>query len=148
MPGSLTSGFLWSRWTGKRSRRMRNYKFYASGERPMLKECGVLPAWWLLAPCLIVTIKSVFHQNPGTFGWLRVASHTFRVRYHLDIIGWLSSWRMTYGPCNMSSGFHMVLLHVIRMTYIPALKPSEWDSRFKNSQIALPCYRPYKRFGN
>ena len=38
MPGSLTSGFLWSRWHGKRSRhsqRMRNPRFYESGERPM-----------------------------------------------------------------------------------------------------------------
>ena len=38
MPGSLTSGFLWSRWQGKRSRhsrRMRNPQFYVSGKRPM-----------------------------------------------------------------------------------------------------------------
>ena len=38
MPGSLTSGFLWSRWQGKRSRysrRMRNPYFYVSGKRPM-----------------------------------------------------------------------------------------------------------------
>ena len=38
MPGSLTSGFLWSRWRGKtfrHSRRMRNLQFYVSGKRPM-----------------------------------------------------------------------------------------------------------------
>ena len=38
MPGSLTSGFLWSRWRGKRfrhSRRMRNRQFYISGKRPI-----------------------------------------------------------------------------------------------------------------
>ena len=38
MPGSLTRGFLWSRWRGKRSRhyrRMRNPQFYASGKRPI-----------------------------------------------------------------------------------------------------------------
>ena len=38
MPGSLTSGFLWSWWQGKRSRhsrRMRSPKFYVSGKRPM-----------------------------------------------------------------------------------------------------------------
>ena len=42
MPESLTSGFLWSRWRGKRSRhfrRMRNPQFYVSGRRPM----GVAP---------------------------------------------------------------------------------------------------------
>ena len=38
MPGSLTSGFLWSRWRGKRSRHswsMRNPQFYVSGKRPI-----------------------------------------------------------------------------------------------------------------
>ena len=42
-PGSLTSGFLWSRWRGKRSRysqRMRNPQFYVSGKRPMPKTCS------------------------------------------------------------------------------------------------------------
>ena len=41
MPGSLTSGFLWSRWRGKRSRhsrRMRNPRFCISGKRPIV-EC-------------------------------------------------------------------------------------------------------------
>ena len=36
MPESLTGGFLWSRWQGKRSthfRRMRNPQFYVSGKR-------------------------------------------------------------------------------------------------------------------
>ena len=38
MSGSLTSGFLWSRWRGKRSQhsqRMRNPWFYVCGKRPM-----------------------------------------------------------------------------------------------------------------
>ena len=38
MSGSLTSGFLWCWWRGKRcrhSRRMRNPQFYVSGKRPM-----------------------------------------------------------------------------------------------------------------
>ena len=37
MPGSLTRGFLWSRWRGKRSqhsRCMRNLQFCVSGKRP------------------------------------------------------------------------------------------------------------------
>ena len=40
MPGSLTSGLLWSRWRGKRSwysRRMHNPQFYVSGKRPMVQ---------------------------------------------------------------------------------------------------------------
>ena len=38
MPGSLTSGVLWGRWRGKRSRHsrhMRNPHFYVSSKRPM-----------------------------------------------------------------------------------------------------------------
>ena len=38
MPESLSSGFLWSRWRGKRfwhSQRMSNPKFYISGKRPV-----------------------------------------------------------------------------------------------------------------
>ena len=38
MSGSITSGFLWSRWRGKRSRhsrRMRNPQFCVSRKRPM-----------------------------------------------------------------------------------------------------------------
>ena len=44
MPGSLASGFLWSRWRVKRpwhSRRMRNRQFYESGKRSV-PECVVL----------------------------------------------------------------------------------------------------------
>ena len=39
MSGSLTIGFLWIQWRGKRSRhsrRMRNLQLYISGKRPML----------------------------------------------------------------------------------------------------------------
>ena len=39
MPGSLTSGFIWSHWRGKcsrHSRRMRNPQFYGSDKRPMI----------------------------------------------------------------------------------------------------------------
>ena len=38
MSGSLTSGFLWSRWRGRRSRHSRqmcNPQFYVSGKRPI-----------------------------------------------------------------------------------------------------------------
>ena len=60
MPGSLTSGFLWSRWRGKRSRhswRMRNPQFHVSCKRPMedpmgcnirdVKACGRRTYQWL-----------------------------------------------------------------------------------------------------
>ena len=49
MSGSLTSGFLWNRWRGKRSRhirRMCNTQFCVTGKRPMpvkaiLNICGM-----------------------------------------------------------------------------------------------------------
>ena len=49
MPGSLTSGFLWSQWRGKRSRhsrRMRNPQFYISGKRPMACISRVIQRKW------------------------------------------------------------------------------------------------------
>ena len=35
MPGLLITGFLWSRWQGKCSRRTRNPQFCISGKKPM-----------------------------------------------------------------------------------------------------------------
>ena len=51
IPGTLTSGFLWSRWRGKRSRHprcMRNPQFYISGKRRMSVVPQDLPMsrWW------------------------------------------------------------------------------------------------------
>ena len=46
MSGSLTSGFLWSRCQGKRSRhsrRMRNPQFYVSGKRPTAGNTTLVP---------------------------------------------------------------------------------------------------------
>ena len=48
MPGSLTSGVLWSRCRGKRSRhsrRMRNPQFYVSGKRPMSRHPQRALSW-------------------------------------------------------------------------------------------------------
>ena len=48
MPGSLTSGFLWSRWREKRSRhsrRMGNPQFCVSGKRPMIS-CPISTVVW------------------------------------------------------------------------------------------------------
>ena len=56
MPGSLSSGFLWSRWWGRRSqhsRRMRKPQFCISGKRPMSSSWE--PAdkhWWHQQPLL------------------------------------------------------------------------------------------------
>ena len=50
MSGSLTSGFLWSRWLEKRSRhprRIRNPQFCISGRRPLGKW---VPVWLFQVP--------------------------------------------------------------------------------------------------
>ena len=56
MPGTLTSGFVWSRWRGKRSRHsrhMRKPQVYVSGKRPMFVifslsdyHCCLISSWW------------------------------------------------------------------------------------------------------
>ena len=59
MPRSLISGFLWSRWRGKRSRRsrrMRNPQFYISGKRPIDNSCS-----WLE---VIATFAFLFPVDP------------------------------------------------------------------------------------
>ena len=51
MLGSLTSGFLWSRWREKRSRhsrRMRNPLFSVSAKRPMYDKCPSQQVYALL----------------------------------------------------------------------------------------------------
>ena len=48
IPESLTSGFLWNRWRGKRSRhcrRMRTPLFHVSGKRPIWKFLREPPHW-------------------------------------------------------------------------------------------------------
>ena len=47
MPGSLTSGFRWSRWrekSSRHSRRMRNPQFYVSVKRPITETIGADPS--------------------------------------------------------------------------------------------------------
>ena len=58
MPGSLTSGFPWSWWRGKRSQhawRMRNPQFYVFGKRPIngIPPYGLL-GWRLALPHKII----------------------------------------------------------------------------------------------
>ena len=65
MSGSLTSGFLWSRWRGKRarhSRRMRNPRFYVSGKRPMIgQSVGSFYDWrYLFHMCVYITLMKDF----------------------------------------------------------------------------------------
>ena len=69
IPGSLISGFLWSRWRGKRSRharRMRNPHFYVSGKRPM-DVCFLGPEQHITNLLMPRRGKNFPHYWP--FGW-------------------------------------------------------------------------------
>ena len=63
MPGSLTNGFLSSRWQWKRSRysrRMSNPSFYVSGKRPMAVDALASPVVWAsIAMVLAVSLWSL-----------------------------------------------------------------------------------------
>ena len=65
MTGSLTSGFLWRRWRGKRSRhsrRMRNPQFYISGKKPIME-----PLMLVANKCLFMLS---FHLIPSNDKYL------------------------------------------------------------------------------
>ena len=49
IPGSLTSGFLWSWWRGKRSRRMRNPQICVSGKKPIVVIFSLFFLWHTFA---------------------------------------------------------------------------------------------------
>ena len=57
MPGSLTSGYLWSRRRGKRSRhcrRIRNPQFNVSGKRPIGHLATNFSGTWMNMKCLFL----------------------------------------------------------------------------------------------
>ena len=63
MPGSPTSGLLWSRRRRKRSRhswRMRNPQFYVSGKRPMAL---IYLSWNILAPITEGVLHNLWEQT-------------------------------------------------------------------------------------
>ena len=69
MPRTLTSGFCWSGWRGKRSQhsqRMHKPQFYVSGKRPMVRRF-----WWrsqhLCAHIDILSINPFLNRSPYIF---------------------------------------------------------------------------------
>ena len=86
MPGALTSGFLWCRWKGKRSRhsrRMHNPQFYVSGKRPMdtvaFIQFKVFPspvnAWGHV--CRELTARTTKRLRPEETPWCPVITHPY-----------------------------------------------------------------------
>ena len=73
---SLTSGFLWSRWRGNRSRQsrcMHNPQFYVSGKRPMVTKISNQRVTSLLYICSktqpTATLFTVIFQSLLYFGY-------------------------------------------------------------------------------
>ena len=109
MPGSLTSGFLWSRWRGKHcrhSRRMRDPQSYVSGKRPIAYCLNVsshayciLFEWviaWLLHivwMCHRIAIAWMGHHMAIAY-CLNGSSHSYCILFE-----WVIAW----------------LLHIVRM---------------------------------
>ena len=96
MSGSLTSGFLWSRWRGKRSRhsrRMRNPQFYVSGKRPM-EACDLLTHLFQ-ARCLNRKILSERHIRIWNLKhhWL-IMRILIEIIFDLLIPSCLNLWRV------------------------------------------------------
>ena len=73
MPWSLTSGFLWIRWRGERSRDsrcMRNPQFYVSSKRPFEHQCqavhGNSNSNSNKRAFILVILLTFTHMSPGT----------------------------------------------------------------------------------
>ena len=70
MPWSLTKGFLWCRWRGKRtrhSRRMRNPQFYVSGKRPIHSSINTRHPPLSLCCMQLITVAVA---KPGESGYI------------------------------------------------------------------------------
>ena len=85
MPGSLTSGFRWSRRRGKRSlhsRRMRNQRFYVSGKRPTYASPNIV---YFVVVVLSVAVDShdtlsILFRIHTSFSkvWIKIAKFGYR----------------------------------------------------------------------
>ena len=99
MAGSLTSGFLWSQWRGKRPRHswcMRNPQVYISGKRPMVSRLltlGVGNRW------IFPFKESVTHVQTR---WNSSNVLTFAIRLH----SWSSIHRVTKQAISRHSKAH------------------------------------------
>ena len=78
MPGWLTSGFLWSRWRGKRFRHSRRMpQFYVSGMRPIMA---------MFYPATMVTQASIFFHFDSTLRCMALRHNDVRVGWTRDLI--------------------------------------------------------------
>ena len=91
VPGSLTSGLLWSRWRGKRSRhsrRMRNPQFYVFGKRPMLGNDRHWSWFNIKKTHYVKTVLRSSYLHNGISYTGKMTSLYWII--HLDDLGWLT----------------------------------------------------------
>ena len=103
MPGSLNSGFLWSRWRGKRcrdSRRKRNSQFYVSGKRAMTVYCLLMKGFNSHGIVLNIWIAT---NNPVSAPERQTSNHYL-----------------------LTGQFDVYIYHIL--IYVPYSKRSRWQS--------------------
>ena len=107
--GSLTNGFIWNRWRGKRSRHprcMRYPRFCVSGKRPMFM-------------CEINALQTFFKDNASENAACKDIDNIFQasvhecfssyqnviVHTHLNLfyLWFQRAWSMTHGPAPLST---------------------------------------------
>ena len=117
MSGSLTSGFHWGRWRGKRSRHsrcMRKPQFNVSGKRPVLMLYGVIV-------CMVASGSSdqwgIGHDNKLSQGIITAAS----VRLHIELLYGCDDYEST---CTLSQYRNQIE----NMTHLPLFRVRSWNN--------------------
>ena len=130
LPGSLTHGFIWRRWRGKRSqysRRMCNPQFYVSGKRPI--DTHVIPAQ--RRPCndaQLLVGNTVLYTR-----W-----STPKTGFNLQQPWW---WRMTAVTLDVEANLRPRIFVSPLGSFVSNIKPPSGHFNIKRS--TLPVYRKF-----
>ena len=110
MPGSLTSGFLWSGWRGKRSRhsrRMRNPQSYASGKRPIT---DVSRHWWINTAWIAIPMSNANQKVQVT------PPHTAQANHQASLVELIHELMDQFVPAvlehNLPVGFWVLSIYL------------------------------------
>ena len=101
MSGSLTSGFLWTRWREKRSRhsrRMHKPPFYASGKRPMDNKMDTDALWFCCLDSSFKRVANIFSKFWSTSG----TTTEIETHWNLSIQPSCFGFRMLYAGLRIS----------------------------------------------
>ena len=116
MPGSLTSGFFWSRWRGKRSRhsrRMRNPRFCVSGKRSIGAMTSVITGHPTVGPTTCSVWQQRKHQS-----WDNPVTYEFTSQRAGNADSFSMSWLCSQGKSSycftlaVQTGFHVAPMSI------------------------------------